>query len=220
MKFALKTLVLATGLTLACAGAARAETTISFEDLDEGALLSTQYSALGVTFSANAFSGTSGSHSTWPWATNTDMTVTATDLGGLGGGSLVSGKVLHSLSGWQSEDGDPSFWIDFTAPVGAVSMAFGAISKNPSDVRLFAYNGATLLGIVSASGSASQQTLSYSAASITRVGVAPGSHTDWVAVDNISFAPAAAVPEPASYALMTLGLIALLVKRRGCGSRP
>jgi hypothetical protein len=218
MKFALKTLALASGLTLLCAGAVRADTTISFEDLVEGTLLSTQYSALGVTFVANAFSGAGSSSSTKPWASNTDMTVTATDIGGLGTPQLVSGKVLHSFNGWLDEDGDASFWIKFTAPIGAFSIDFASVVR-PADTRLFVYNGAILLGTVSAAGSASQQTLSYNAASITKIGVAPGSYSDWVAVDNIKFSPAAPVPEPASYALMAIGLVALLAKRRGCGSR-
>ncbi|MCV2367858.1 PEP-CTERM sorting domain-containing protein [Roseateles oligotrophus] len=219
MKLVFNTLTLAATLALLCAGPARADTTvITFEDLVEGALLSTQYSALGVTFSANAFSGAGSSSSTQPWAGNTDMTITATDLGGLGSPPLVSGKMLHSFNGWVAEDGDASFWINFSAPVGSVSMDFAGISK-ASDVRLFAYNGTSLLGVVSATALTGQQTLSFSAAAITKVAVAPGSHDDWVGVDNIKFAPAAAVPEPTSHALMAIGLMALLAKRRGCGSR-
>jgi hypothetical protein len=216
MKFSSSSLALA---ALLCAGPVRADTTITFEDLVEGTLLSTQYSALGVNFVANAFSGAGSSSTHQPWASNSDMTVTATDLGGLGTPALVSGKMLHSLSGWLGEDGDPSFWINFTAPVASVSMDFGAISNHPADVRMFVYNGTSLLGIVSAAGLSNQQTLSFAAASITKVAVAPGSQSDWVAVDNLKFTPAAPVPEPASYALMALGLAALLVKRRGCGSR-
>ena len=218
MKFVLNSLTLAATLALLCAGPARADTTLTFEDLVEGVLLSTQYSALGVTFSANAFSGPGSSSSGKTWAKNTDMTVTATDLGGLGTPGLVSGKMLHSFNGWLAEDGDASFWINFTAPAGSVSMDFAGISR-PADVRIFAYDGVTLLGMVSGSGSAGQQTLSFSAASITKIGVAPGSYDDWVGVDNIKFTPAAPVPEPASYALMVLGLVGLLAKRRGCGSR-
>jgi hypothetical protein len=208
--------ILALAAALAGAGPARAETLITFDELAEGALLSTQYSALGVTFTANAFSGPGSSSSNQPWASNTDMTVTATELGGLGGPALVSGNVLHSFNGWLAEDGDASFWVNFTAAVSSVSMDFAGIGR-PADVQLFAYNGATLLGVVSASGGG-QQTLGYSAASITKVAVTPGSYDDWVGVDNLKFSPAAPVPEPASYALLTLGLFALLAKRRGCGS--
>lgn len=220
MKLSSSSLALAAGLTLFCAGPARADTTvtITFEDLVEGTLLSTQYSALGVNFVANAFSGASSSSSGKPWASNTDMTVTATDLGGLGSPLLVSGNVLRSFNGWQSEDGDPSFWITFTAPVSSVSMDFAGMGGTPADTRLFAYNGTSLLGSVSATSNTGQQTLSFSAASITKVGVAPGSFRDWVAVDNLKFEAAAPVPEPASYALLSLGLAALLAKRRGCAA--
>lgn len=69
-------------------------TTLNFEDLAEGSTLSTQYAASGVTFIANAFSGPGGPVA--QWASNTDMTITAVDLGGLGGPSLVSTKLLHS----------------------------------------------------------------------------------------------------------------------------
>ncbi len=217
MKLTSSSLALAAGLTLLNAGSAAADTTvITFEDLVEGTLLSTQYSALGVNFVANAFSGTGSSSSGKPWASNTDMTVTATDVGGLGGPSLVSGNVLHSFSGWQSEDGDPSFWINFSAAVSSVSVDFAGIGSPPADTRLFVYNGASLLGSVSANSGTGQQTLSFSAASITKVGVAAGSFRDWVAVDNLKFEAAAPVPEPASYALMALGLAGLLAKRRGC----
>ena len=56
-----------------------------------------------------------------------------------------------------------------------------------------------------------QFTLSFSAASITSVRVTPGWFNDWVGVDNVVFAP---VPEPATYAMMALGLAALLAFRR------
>ncbi|MCV2352996.1 PEP-CTERM sorting domain-containing protein [Paucibacter sp. B2R-40] len=217
MKLSSSSLALAAGLTLLNAGSAAADTTIiTFEDLVEGTLLSTQYSALGVNFVANAFSGSGSSSSGKPWASNTDMTVTATDVAGLGGPSLVSGNVLHSFSGWQSEDGDPSFWINFSAAVSSVSMDFAGIGSPSADTRLFVYNGASLLGSVTAIGGTGQQTLSFSAASITKVGVAAGNFRDWVAVDNLKFEAAAPVPEPASYALMVLGLAGLLAKRRGC----
>ncbi len=209
MKLALTTW--ACGLTLLC-GTAGA-TTINFDDLAEGTLLSTQYSALGVTFAANAFSGPGNSSSGSDWASNTDMTITATDIGGLGAPSLVSGKLLHSFGGWLAEDGDASFWINFSAPVNTISLDFAGIST-AADVRLFVYNGATLLSTVAATGTG-QKTLSFAAASITKVAVAPGSFNDWVGVDNLNFTPSA-VPEPASYALLALGLGAFsLLKRRG-----
>lgn len=185
--------------------------TLTFDDLAEGATLSNQYAALGAVFSPNAFSGSGGP--TGDWATNTDMTIvssTGSDVGGLGTPSLVSGNILHSFSGWLDENGDASFTISFGTAVSSVWMDFAGVST-PADVRLFAYNGATLLGSVAGSVLTGQFTLGYSAASITSVAVTPGTYNDWVGVDNVVFAP---VPEPATYAMMGLGVAALLTFRR------
>ena len=87
---------------------------ITFDDLAPGTILSTQYAALGVVFSANAFSGKNGNSTDADWATNTDMGIVAStgaDVGGLGGPALVSGNILHSFSGWLAEDGDASFAV-------------------------------------------------------------------------------------------------------------
>jgi hypothetical protein len=46
------------------------------------------------------------------------------------------------------------------------------------------------------------------------VAVRPGNYLDYVAVDNITFAP---VPEPVTYATMALGLAGLLAWRRRQG---
>lgn len=202
----------ATGLLLA-AGTVSAET-LTFEDLAAGTVLSNQYAAQGVVFSANAFSGAGSSSSAQDWATNTDMTVvssTGTDVGGLGTPSLVSGNILRSFSGWLGEDGDPSFTISFATPITAISVDFAGVSTG-ADVRLFAFNGTTALG--SAVGSSTGQfTLSLGGGALmTHVVVTPGSFNDWVGVDNISFT--AAVPEASTYAMMGLGLALLAFKRR------
>jgi hypothetical protein len=179
-------------------------TTLTFEDLAEGATLSNQYAAQGAVFSPNAFSGAGGPFG--DWATNTNMTITATDLGGLGTpAGLVSGKVLHSFGGWLNEDGDPSFKITFSG-LGAntVFAAFAGVST-PANVHLYAYKGATLIGDVTSAVTTGQFVLSFAAASITSVVITPGSFNDWVGVDNITYT-LAAVPEPETVALMALGL--------------
>jgi hypothetical protein len=198
----------AAGLLLA-AGQASA-VTITFEDLTEGVTLSNQYAGLGAIFSPNAFSGAGGP--TGDWATNTDMTITATDVGGFGTPALVSGNVLRSFGGWLDEDGDPSFTITFATPVDFISAAFAGVST-PADVHLIAYNGATVLGDITSAVVTGQFTLSFAAASITSVAITPGSFNDWVGVDNINFT-AAAVPEVSTYAMMALGLGLLAFKRR------
>jgi hypothetical protein len=200
---------LASGLLLA-AGQASA-TTLTFEDLAVGTVLSTQYSALGATFSANAYTGTGGPTS--DWASNTDMTIvssTGSDVGGLGTPTLVSGNLLRSFAGWLNEDGDPSFRISFSSAATGFSASFAGVST-AADVRVFAYNGATLVGTVAGS-STGQFTLSY-AGPVTSVVITPGSFNDWVGVDNITY-NLAAVPEVSTYAMMGLGVAVLALQRR------
>ena len=191
---------------------------ITFDELVAGVTLSTQYAALGVTFTPNAFTGAGTSSSGADWATNTDMTIVSTsgsDVGGLGtpvsGPSLVGGNVLRSFSGWLDEDGDASFAAIFSTPITAFSADFAGVST-PGDVKIYAYAGSTLLGSSSSSVTTGQFTLSFSGTGITRVVVTPGSFNDWVGVDNIRFTQA--VPEPESYALMALGMGVLAIARR------
>ena len=203
-------LTLSMSLSAVCASAA----TINFENLAVGTILSNQYA--GVTFAANAFSGPGSSSSGQPWATNTDMKIvssTGGDVGGLGTPPLVSGNVLHSFNGWLVENGDPSFRISFASAIDSFSATFAGVSTG-ADVRIFAFNGATLLSTVAGAGTG-QFVLSYAAASITSVVVAPGSFNDWVGVDNITYnAAVVGVPEPETYALMALGLAAIALARR------
>ena len=204
-------LTLSMSLSAVCASAA----TINFENLAVGTILSNQYA--GVTFAANAFSGPGSSSSGQPWATNTDMTIVSSlaggDVGGLGTPPLVSGNVLHSFNGWLVENGDPSFRISFASAIDSFSATFAGVSTG-ADVRIFAFNGATLLSTVAGAGTG-QFVLSYAAASITSVVVAPGSFNDWVGVDNITYnAAVVGVPEPETYALMALGLAAIALARR------
>lgn len=193
-----------------------AAVTLTFEDSPVGTTLSAQYASLGVVFSPNAFSGGT-------WATNTDMhivdsslegTVDA-DVGALGDpAGTVSGHVLRSFDGWLSEAGDPSFSMIFTSPVLSVSVAFAGVD-DPSNVRLMAYDGSTLVGTAIGSVSTGQFTLVLSSSHITRVDVQPGWNLDWVAVDNISFAPVSApIPEPSRAALLLLGATLLGWARR------
>ena len=144
-------------------------TTLDFENLAVGTILSNQ--CAGVTFAANAFSGPGSSSSSQPWACNTDMTIASSlaggDVGALFAPLLVSGNVLHSFSGWVVENGEPRFQISFASAIKAFSLTFAGVST-PADVRLFVYHGANLLGTVAGSGSG-QFALSSAAASITRM---------------------------------------------------
>ena len=188
-------------------------TTLSFEDLASGTTLSNQYAGLGVTFAPNALSGPGGP--TGSWATNTDMTIASSaggDVGVLGTPALVSGNVLHSFSGWLNESGDPSLSATFSTPVSDFSADFAGVST-AGDVKILAYNGATLLGS-STGASPGQFTLSFAAPSITRVVILPGSFSDWVGIDNIHFTPTGDVPLPGTVLLMALGLGALGLRLR------
>ena len=203
--------VAAAGLFLA-AGQASADT-ITFETLAVGTIASNQFP--GVTFSANAFSGAGSSTSGQPWATNTNLTVVASggsDAGGLGAPSLVSGNILRSFAGWLTENGDPSFRVSFAAPINSFGATFAGVNTG-ADVTIWAYNGATQVGTISGV-TTGQFTLSLAAATITSVVIRPGSFNDWVGVDNITFTPAAVVPEASTYAMMGLGLALLAFKRR------
>ncbi len=184
---------------------------ITFDDLAPGTTLGAQYASLGVVFSANAFSGANSNSTGEDWATNTDMGIVAssgTDVGALGTPALVSGNMLHSFSGWLSEDGDASFAANFTIAITSFSADFAGVSI-PGDAALYVFGGANLLATVVGSEGPGQFTLSYSAPSITRVVLAAGSFADWVGVDNIRFTPVTAVPEPGTLALLAIGLMAL-----------
>jgi len=209
----LSTSILVGGLILASMQASA--TILNFEDLVEGATLSNQYAALGVVFSPSVFSGANSNSTTQGWATNTDMTITATDIGALGTPLLVSGKVLHSFNGWLNEDGDASILATFSTPINSISMDFAGIFTG-TDVSLLAYNGSTLLGTVVAPFCAStcQNTLSFASSSITKVVFTPGSFSDWVGVDNITFMQVSNVPEASTYSMMLLGLGLIAFKRR------
>jgi hypothetical protein len=226
MKRTRSSVLLGTALLLACSAGAQ---TINFDDLAPGTTLGSQYAGLGVTFTANAFSGAGSSSSGMPWATNTDMTIVSidsgelgVDFGALGVPSLVSKNILHHFLNWETvEDGDASFNIALANPAKSISVTFAGVGGQSAapDTRIFVYAGATLLATVAGSlpnDDVGQLTLSFSGSGITRVAVAPGSFDDWVGVDNIVITPAVAVPEPESWALMLLGLstVAWLKRRR------
>ena len=226
LPFTLCTVLAASLLSFGAASSAQAQTTITFDAGDPlgglavGATLGNQYAAFGVTFSPNGFTGAGGPNGNW--ATNSDMSIvssTGADIGGLGTPSLVSGNLLHSFSGWLSENGDASFRADFSAPISMLSADFAGIAT-PSSVRLFAYNGATLLATVFATTLTGQETLTISSATpITSVVFTPGDFNDWVGVDNITFTQAAgatAAPEPGSLALLlpVVGMAGMVLRRR------
>jgi len=220
-KSVLVSLFLATS-ALAGAPANAVPTVITFDagdpigGLGVGAVLGSQYAGYGVTFAPNAFTGSGGP--TGNWATNTTMSVVSssgTDVGGLGNPSLVSGNMLRAFNGWLNEDGDPSFSAFFSGGINSFSADFAGVST-PADVRVLAYQGGTLLGTVVGS-TVGQFNLAFASSVLfDRIVIVPGSFSDWVGIDNITFdrsAPAD-VPEPATMAIMALGLTGMAFARR------
>ena len=180
--------------------------------LANGAVLSNQYAASGVTFVPNFFSGSGGP--TGPWATNTDMTIVtvgSSAAGAVGTPSLVSGHILRSFDNYLNENGDPSFSAVFSVPIYAFFADFAGV-RTPSSVRpvrVQRQHAGRHHG--PASSSAQQFTLGFtSAVPITRVAITPGDFDDWVGVDNIRFV----IPEPSTYALAGIALVACGAAKR------
>ena len=82
--------------------------------------------------------------------------------------------------------------------IGRRSATFAGVAT-PSSTQILAYNGTTLLGTVSAAVTG-QSVLSFAAPTITSIVVVPGDFDDWVGVDNITYTPAANVPEASTWA--------------------
>ncbi|MDX2118120.1 MAG: PEP-CTERM sorting domain-containing protein [Planctomycetota bacterium] len=193
------------------AGSAAAQTyTIDFENdaagnaIANGATLSNQYAAWGATFVPNVLSGTT-------WATNTDMTITSTDVGG--GYNPIYGKVLHSFNGWFAEDGDPNFAIFFSTAISSLSVSFIGDSTGVSEVAAFDGLGNYQTGgVVGAGGSSVLKTVTLTGLNATEIGVIlPGDFGDWAAVVSITYT---LVPAPSSLALLGLGGLVAGRRRR------
>lgn len=190
-------------------------TLITFDDgaVSEGSLLANQYSALGITFVAGSHGHTvpNPSASTQGFATNTDMHITSTDIGG-GVSSPISGKMLHTFNGWLSEDGDPVFTMIFSSPISSIDLDAGGIADVAS-TAIYAFNAAgTQIGTTAASGTGTRHLSLASLANATEVVMTIGDWNDWVGVDNIDF-KVSTVPEPFSMVTLSLGVAALLRKR-------
>ena len=168
----------------------------------EGAMLSTQYAAWGVSAS-NVGAPPFGSG----WASNSSLQITATDIGG-GVTAPISGKLLHSFGGWLSEDNAPFIRMGFSTGIDSISADFGGMG-GAGVAGIYAYNGTTLVGSVLNTTSGTQHVALSGVGTITNIIVIPGTYGDWVGVDNISFNT---VPTPGAAALLGLG--GLIVGRR------
>jgi hypothetical protein len=180
----------------------------SESNVTEGSILGNQYlSSHGVSFQAGGLTGP-GQTPGQNFATNTDMTITDFDLGALG--AAPSGRMLHALGapspapgsiyfqqgrGWQNENGDPVFRINFTQPVSSFFADFRGVGIDNNQAvhsRLLAFqaNGTQVASAAaSAQFSVSTQRLSvFSTANpITSIIVNPGDYNDWVGIDNLEW---------------------------------
>jgi hypothetical protein len=157
------------------------------------------------------------------WATNTDLTVTGTDLGISAPGV---GQVLHAIGqsgaypGWQSENGDPNFVLTFAQPISSITIRFTGDSTGASGMAVFnAAAGTFTNGIrVAATPANDIDSVTLSGLNATSILVVPGSFLDWAAVVDISYT---VVPEPSVMAMVGFGalVVAGLVRRRVARAR-
>lgn len=214
---------LSLALSAACAAQALGDTRVIDFDHDawgepiaSGSTFALQYAAWGVAASPNAYSGANTAGTSGSWASNSDMTI-STDAG------LTArpdgGNFVHSLTGWLSEDGDPSFELSFLYRIDAISAVFTGIGTGNSFSGIIAYNDldeviAEVRVQDPAQGGAFTQTLALNNLNAaSRVVIVPGTFDDWVGVDDITFRDAV-IPTPGAAALMGLGGVLAARRRR------
>lgn len=204
-------------LALAGTHASAQSYNITFDEgvVASGATLSNQFAAWGVTFAPGTPFGGSGPNGSY--ATNTDMGITATDVGG--GTDPTHGNLLHTFGGWLGENGDPVFTMTFARPITSITVQFNGVAT-PSSSTLRAYSGTSLVNSKAVTTTGFSDVSLTGLSGVTRVVVTPGDFFDWVGIDNIRYniTPAGpSVPEPGSLAMLAgMGVTGtgLLLRRR------
>ena len=156
----------------------------------------------------SAFYGTTGAN-LGTWATNTDMTVTGTDLGAESP-TLAGVNQLHAYGntypGWLAEDGDPSFLIDFPSAISMITVTFAGDSTGSSGIADFSGGTISKVVHVAVGPNTALESVTLTGLRSNNILVVPGAYGDWASVVSITFS---AVPEPSTYALMFGGALAL-----------
>jgi PEP-CTERM motif len=186
----------------------------------EGTFMGSQFA--GVNFAASPASLAPGDPSLFygslnpgntTWANNTDLTVTGTDLGAVIAPGV--GRVLHSLSAWQNESGNPNFVLNFAQAISSITIRFSGDSTGASGMAVFNAAAGTFTNAVrvAATPGTDIDSVTLSGLNATSILVVPGSFLDWAAVVDISYT---VVPEPSVMAMVGLGalVVAGLVRRR------
>lgn len=113
----------------------------------------------------------------------------------------------NTYAGWLSEDGDPSFLIDFPSAISMISVTFAGDGTGSSGIADF--TGGVISNVVHVANDGDFTTLD----TVTLTGlhsnnilVVPGSYGDWASVVSISFS---AVPEPSTWAMLIGGALVL-----------
>lgn len=204
-----KALISVVALAMAAGlASARPLYTIDFEkdalgnNLSELQTIDNEYAAWEVNFVPNVLTGGN-------WATNTDMRVTSTDVGG---GYLASyGKILHTFSGWLAEDNDPNFGMFFDNPISDLTVRFTGEFDFISEVALYDAQGNFIQSAL-ATGDGNLSSVTFTGLSNTEIAVvAPGWFGDWVGVVDITYTT---VPAPSSLGLLGVAGLAAIRRRR------
>jgi hypothetical protein len=200
--------------------------TINFDEgnVSEGSVLSAQYP--GLTFLGSPLVGSSAAWYTLggttpfgTWATNTDMTITATDIGTQAAGqNLILHAIGNTYPGWSAENGDPVFSISFGFNISSITVTFSGIFTGDLDVGIADFTGGVIGATAKTPGTGGEAalqsaTLNFGGGGVNQILVVPGSFNDWVSVTSISYT---VVPEPQSAILAVLagGAILFAFRRR------
>jgi hypothetical protein len=190
----LVSVMLAAGAAFSLAMPAQAATTIDFDGLAAGDVVTNQFAGQGVTFSSEAGS---------------QIDVLAQNLGSSLPNFICSTSCTSDI------------FVDFAAAVsGLTFLSIGAdASGDVGDVRIF--NGATLLGTVDIMANGTPFTadlVDLSAfAAITRIEIVGITDPAGLGFDDFTFnASNGAVPEPGTWAMMLLGFgaVGFAMRRR------